>query len=61
MRSVHLKKEKDSYSVYFTYSKKELKIADVYQYHWAERLSRMIAKEHNINWRDIKNDVVDKD
>lgn len=59
MKYVHLKKENNKYSVYFCFSDIKLKIADVHIYHWAEKLSRMVAKEHSVNWRDIKNDVVD--
>ncbi len=60
MKFVHLKKEKDFYQVYFIYGKKEHKIADVYTYDMAERLSKIVAKVHGVDWRDIKNDVADK-
>ena len=59
MKIVHLRKEEASYSIYFI-AEKEYKIADVYSYDMAERLSKVVAQVHGVDWRDIKNDVADK-
>ncbi len=59
MKSVHLRKE-NIYTVYFIAGEKEYKIADVYSYDMAERLSKIVAKVHGVDWRDIKNDIADK-